>query len=104
MPIPSEALARGPVGYRVEVIDYDASNYMLYLPRPLPPGDDDPFERYTDRQLLEDPRFHGQNVYAIVMRTLARFEFALGRRICWGSEPSDQDRAACICRRQRVLL
>ena len=27
-----------------------------------------------------DPRFHAQNVYAIVMRTLAQFEFALGRR------------------------
>ena len=25
-----------------------------------------------------------QNVYAIVMRTLARFEFALGRRVAWG--------------------
>ena len=86
VPIPSEALDRGPVGYRVEVIDYDASNDMLYLPRPLPPGDDDPFERYTDRQLLDDPLFHRQNVYALVMRTLARFEFALGRRISWGFE------------------
>ena len=84
VPIPSEALAPGPVGYRVEVIDYDASNDMLYLPRPLPPGDGDPFEKYTDKQLLGDPLFHRHNAYALVMRTLARFEFALGRRIPWG--------------------
>ena len=82
--IPSEALAPGPVGYRVEVIDYDASNDMLYLPRPLPPGDGDPFESYTDKQLLGDPLFHRHNAYALVMRTLARFEFALGRRVSWG--------------------
>ena len=86
VPIPSEALAPGPVGYRVEVIDYDASNDMLYLPRPLPPGDDDPFETYTDKQLLDDPLFHRHNAYALVMRTLGRFEFALGRRISWGFE------------------
>src|SRR5918993_1424458 len=36
-----------------------------------------------NRALLEDPRFHAQNVYAIIMRTLARFEFALGRRVGW---------------------
>jgi len=82
--IPAETLAPGPVGYRVEVIDYDASNDTLYLPRPLPPGDDDPFAAYSDRQLLEDPLFHRHNAYALAMRTLARFEHALGRRIGWG--------------------
>ncbi|HEU4768275.1 MAG TPA: hypothetical protein VFS77_12910, partial [Pyrinomonadaceae bacterium] len=30
-----------------------------------------------------DPNFHAQNTYAIVMRILARFEFALGRRVSW---------------------
>ena len=39
-----------------------------------------------DRKLLDDPKFHAQNVYAIVMRTLAQFEFALGRRVPWGSD------------------
>lgn len=82
--IPAERLAPGPVGYRVEVIDYDASNDTLYLPRPLPNMTDDPFASYTDRQLLEDPLFHRFNAYALVMGTLARFEFALGRRIGWG--------------------
>ena len=35
-------------------------------------------------RLLADPNFHAQNTYAIVMRILARFEFALGRRVEWG--------------------
>ena len=29
-------------------------------------------------------QFHAQNVYAVVMRVLARFEFAMGRRLSWG--------------------
>src|SRR5262249_51561495 len=29
---------------------------------------------------------HAQNVYAVAMRTLAQFEFALGRRCPWGSD------------------
>src|SRR5262249_8804805 len=37
-----------------------------------------------ESKILGDPHFHAQNVYAIIMRTLARFEFALGRRASWG--------------------
>jgi len=86
----AEALAAGPWGHRVQVIDYDASTHTLYAPRP---GEDhtdkdgkflDPSVDATDHDLLTDPRFHAQNVYAIVMRTLARFEQALGRRVPWG--------------------
>lgn len=84
IPIPAETLAPGPVGYRVQVIDYDASNDMFYLPRPLPDDPaEDPFASYTDKQLIEDPEFHRHNAYALVMRTLARFELALGRRLGW---------------------
>ena len=79
--IPSETFEPGPVGYRVEVIDYDASNDMLYLATPSVHWCFDLFAEYTDKQLLEDPQFHRHNAYALVMRTLARFEFALGRRI-----------------------
>jgi len=47
----------------------------------------DPFKEDAQKPnndtLITDPRFHQQNVYAIVMKTLARFEFALGRRISW---------------------
>jgi hypothetical protein len=44
----------------------------------------DEYATKSDTQLLNDPHFHCQNVYALVMRTLARFEFALGRRVSWG--------------------
>lgn len=88
--IPAEDLLPGPRGYRVSVIDYDTAANALYEPatfRPLRDGQyEDPFARKSDAQLLKDPRFHAQNTYAIVMRTLARFEFALGRRVPWGSD------------------
>ena len=94
--IPAEELLPGPRGYRVNVIDFDASTGHLYEAAAIGPRDD-PFQvpsrrgkparsRSHDKRLLSDPRFHAQNAYAIVMRTLARFEFALGRRVPWGSE------------------
>jgi hypothetical protein len=81
--IPDEELGSGPRGYRVHVVDYDSSQQVLYHPFEL--GDHvDPFEIATDSQLLNDPSFHAQNVYAIIMHLLFRFEFAMGRRISWG--------------------
>jgi hypothetical protein len=98
--VPAEELLAGPCGYRVNVIDYDASTGTLYKPmiygRSLDGKYEDPFafkqsrrtsvraRRLHHQRLLEDPRFHAQNVYAIAMRTLAQFEFALGRRCAWG--------------------
>jgi len=86
--VPAEELATGPWGHRVHVIDYDASTQTLYRPLDYRRTKDgllkDPFADADDGTLLNDPRFHAQNVYAIVMRILARFEFALGRRISWG--------------------
>jgi hypothetical protein len=85
--IPAEELSPGPRGYRVQVIDYDASCGLLYPPleyRTLADGTyNDPFDDEPDETLLGDPLFHAQNVYAIVMRILARFEYALGRRVSW---------------------
>jgi hypothetical protein len=90
--VPAEELAPGPRGYRVHVVDYDTSTGTLYMPREYDPLKDgqypDPYKERAARadnlELLDDPQFHAQNVYAIVMRTLARFEFALGRRVGWG--------------------
>ena len=96
--IPAEMLSPGPRGYRVNVVDYDVSSNTLYEPAIFegPPEGPykDPFKigegakrpKNYDALLLEDPRFHAQNAYAIVMRTLARFESALGRRVSWGSD------------------
>jgi hypothetical protein len=88
--IPAEALAAGPWGHRLQIIDYDASTGTLYAPRDAPYDDIDqgayvdPYEHATDDELLGDPQFHAQNVYTIAMRTLAYFEQALGRRVSWG--------------------
>ena len=97
--IPAEELAPGPTGYRVKVVDFDATAGRLYRPLqhyqapdgtlvdPFGAGDtDDAGARAGAYQarLLADPNFHAQNAYAIVMRILARFEFALGRRVEWG--------------------
>lgn len=85
--IPAEELQPGPWGYRIQTLDYDSSTGTLYKPREYPKlidgVNDDPYKGASDAKLLSDPNFHAQNVYAIVMRILARFEFALGRRVSW---------------------
>jgi hypothetical protein len=88
--IPNESLSAGPRGYRVHVIDYDASTGAWRAPARLPAGVNcesaaprDPFETAADEKLLEDRSFHAFMTYGIIMKTLARFEFALGRRIGW---------------------
>ncbi len=80
--IPYERLGPGPRGYRVHVVDYDSTQRALYRQCKLG-NKGDPFKGIADGRLLKDPAFHAQNVYAIVMRLLARFEKALGRRISW---------------------
>ena len=82
--VPYEDLGPGPRGYRAHVVDYDSSQRVLYKPAELGSDALDRFAKATDAKLLSDPAFHAQNVYAIVMRVLSRFEFALGRRIAWG--------------------
>jgi len=85
--VPAEELASGPRGSRVQVVDYNSSTGELYTPldyKRLEGGEYcDPFKDESDQTLLTYPTFHAQNVYAIVMRTLARFELALGRRVSW---------------------
>ncbi len=89
--IPHEELAAGPRGSRVHVVDYDSSTHSLYRPMGPLNGESltansatgDPFRTATSAELLSNPHFHAQNVYAIVMRTLQRFEAALGRRVSW---------------------
>ncbi len=86
--VPSEDLQPGPWGCRVQIIDYDSSTGTLLKPLETVLALDgryvDVFAKATDTTLMTNPQFHAQNVYAIVMRTLARFERALGRRIAWG--------------------
>ncbi len=78
--IPRETVAPGPRGYRVHVVDYDASTKKYNQPATLP----------ADSTNLADPTLHAQNVYAIVMRTLSRFELALGRNVGWSFDGGHQ--------------
>ncbi len=88
--IPNEALDAGPKGYRVHIIDYDSTTDVLYprakIHADVNRGDDppvDPWEHVPDREILRNSEFHGWMTYGVIMKTLARFEFALGRRIGW---------------------
>ena len=80
----NESLAPGPVGSRVEVIDYDGAQKCFYdavnldHPAILLQGGLDPSE--------VDPRFHQQMVYAVAMKTLENFDRALGRVLRMGSQ------------------
>ncbi len=79
--VPNEPLAAGPCGHRVSVIDYDSSADALRAPAALPAPER--FAAMSDEELLASPDFHACMTFGIVMKTLARFEFALGRRVKW---------------------
>jgi hypothetical protein len=83
--VPAEELSPGPIGYRVQVVDYDSSSGEYHGAHVLPEADDDEPRAWREGRpaIVTDRRFHAQNVYALVMKTLARFEFALGRRVGW---------------------
>jgi hypothetical protein len=91
VPVPASRLEPGPRGPRFHVVDFNASTRQLRAGADLAPGERpapgwgfaDRFKKAEDRVLLSDPRFRAQNVYAIAARTLAAFEFALGRPIPW---------------------
>jgi hypothetical protein len=80
--IPNEELSAGPRGYRVQVVDYDASNQILYKPAPYRESDLGKVPAHPESSRA----FHARNTYAIVMRILTRFERALGRRAPWSFE------------------
>jgi hypothetical protein len=83
--VPAEDLSPGPIGYRVHVVDYDTSTGRYHGSHRLPESFGDEPRAWRDGRpsIVRDRRFHAQNVYALVMKTLARFEFALGRRVGW---------------------
>lgn len=77
--IANEALTTGPIGRRIEVIDYDGAQKCFYTPVDLDnpailmQGGLDPSE--------SDPRFHQQMAYAVAMKTLENFDRALGNLV-----------------------
>lgn len=83
--VPQEVLDPGPIGYRVQVVDYDTTEQRFHGSHALPLRfeDEPPAWGEGHPSIVTDYRFHAQNVYALVMKTLARFEHALGRRVGW---------------------
>jgi hypothetical protein len=79
----NEPLQAGPIGSRLEVIDYDGVQKCFYAPVDLDnpailmQGGLEPSE--------SDPRFHQQMVYAVALKTLENFDRALGRVLRLGS-------------------
>jgi hypothetical protein len=72
-------LQPGPVGDRIEVIDYDGAHDQFYEPVNL---NDPPILMQNGLEPTEsDPRFHQQMVYAVAMKTLENFDTALGREL-----------------------
>ncbi|UOE49011.1 hypothetical protein MTO98_31935 [Mucilaginibacter sp. SMC90] len=71
----------GPQGEYVEVIDYDPTKQCYYAALSL----EEPFVLADYGMALSegDPRFHQQQVYAVVMSVISQFEKALGRKIIW---------------------
>jgi hypothetical protein len=87
--IPAERLADGPRGHRLSVIDYDASTDKLHRPFKPPQEGHDAFANIEFDEIIANPGFHAWNAYAVTMRTLGRFEFALGRKVGW-NQPGHQ--------------
>ena len=83
--VPAEDLIPGPIGYRVQVVDFDSTSGEYHGAHVVPARLEDEPKAWREGQprILDDYRFHAQNVYALVMQTLSRFEFALGRRVGW---------------------
>jgi hypothetical protein len=78
--VPNDRFEPGPRGPRFHVVDYDATTRRLAKPAGVRPVNAD---KLTDPQLIADAAFRAWNVYAIAARTLAAFEFALGRPVPW---------------------
>lgn len=78
-----ENLGPGPVGEYLEVVDVDPASNRFY----------DPVDLNEPKLLAQDgwppsegdPQFHQQMVYAVAMKTIGRFEDALGRKALWAT-------------------
>ncbi|HEX4301807.1 MAG TPA: hypothetical protein VHZ78_03385 [Rhizomicrobium sp.] len=85
VPVPSETLAPGPKGYRIQIVDFDSSDNRYYAPAARP-NEDRYLRAHSTSALIADRDFHAQNTFGHVATTLAQFESALGRHVNWAFE------------------
>jgi hypothetical protein len=77
----SRDIPLGPSGEYIEIIDYDPTKRCFYEAIDF---EDEKVLADHGLPLSEgDPRFHQQQVYAVVMSVIHQFEKALGRKIIW---------------------
>lgn len=83
-------LQPGPVGEYLEVVDVDPASKACYAPVDL----NDPKLLALDGLAPSEsnPQFHQQMAYAVAMRTIERFERALGRKALWARRRPGKDR------------
>ncbi|MEA3051525.1 MAG: hypothetical protein QOG72_428 [Sphingomonadales bacterium] len=74
-------LEAGPTGEYLEVVDYDAPAQCFYAP--LDPNHPDLLAQNGLPPSEGRPQFHQQMVYAVAMKTIRGFEWALGRKVLW---------------------
>src|SRR5688500_12328856 len=69
--VPAEDLRVEPMGYRVQVADYDATRRVFHGSHSLPDSiEKEPKAwRNGDPTIQRDFKFHAQNTYALVMKT-----------------------------------
>lgn len=80
-------LRPGPVGEYIEVVDVDPPSGCAYSPVDI----NDPHLLAQDGHSPSEgnPQFHQQMTYAIAMKTIKNFEYALGRVALWSARRLD---------------
>jgi hypothetical protein len=86
--IRNEDVSPGPVGEKIEVVDYDSEHDCYYAPLDL--NDPSILMQGGLEPNESDPRFHQQMVYAVAMKTIENFERALGRQIAFKRRPGQE--------------
>jgi hypothetical protein len=94
------ALAPGPVGEYVEVVDVDPASGCCYAPVDL----DDPRLIANDGlgPSETNPQFHQQMAYAVAMKTIQFFEKGLGRVALWSGQARNHGSQEHYVQRLRI--
>jgi hypothetical protein len=78
-------LKPGPVGEYLSVVDIDPATGACYAPVDL--NGAYPLSQAGLSPSETNPQFHQQMVYAVAMKTIEHFEYALGRVALWAPRP-----------------